>query len=170
VALMGNAIRNAVSRPALDDYVDNFISALQVALDLGVNVYSAEMNYVSKRGKPSPAPTLVFLPDGSISYSIKYCSVSSSGARDLIVGRYDPQAHSLDFSWDRLQQRAQIFSANQPSYCGDCSAFPDCRSLNLFDILSVRQDPGRLDTYYCDITRMVLKRLEGMNISGNIAF
>lgn len=170
VALMGNAVKNAVSRPKLEEYVENFIKALEFALVEGINVYSAEINYLSKKGRISPAPTLVFLPDGSISYSIKFCSALSSGARDLIVGQYDPKAQSLAFDWERLQQRSRIFSVNQPRYCGGCSAFHDCRSLNLFDILSVVEDPGQLDSYYCDITRMVLKRLEGINLSGNIPF
>jgi MoaA/NifB/PqqE/SkfB family radical SAM enzyme len=170
VAMVGNARRNAISRPKPEDYVDNFIQALEAALDEGINVYSAEINYLSKRGRISPPPTLVFLPDGSISYSIKYCLSMSSGAQDLIVGRYDIETRSLTFFWNRIQQRSQIFSTNQKKYCLNCSAFPDCRSLNLFDLLSVMEDPGQLDSYYCDITRMVLQRLEGMDLSGNIPF
>jgi MoaA/NifB/PqqE/SkfB family radical SAM enzyme len=170
VALMGNAIRNAVSRPRLEDYVENFIKALELALVTGINVYSAEINYLSKKGRSAPAPTLVFLPDGSVSYSIKYCSVSSPGAQDLLVGSYDAEARRLIFDWDRLRERERIFAANQPGCCGDCSAFPLCRSLNLFDILSVRENPGHLDTYYCEITRMLLQRLEGFDLSGNIPF
>ena len=71
---------------------------------------------------------------------------------------------------DRFQQRTRIFSVNQPRYCRGCSALHDCRSLNLFDLLSVMEDPGQLDGYYCDITRTLLKRLEGMDLSGNIPF
>jgi MoaA/NifB/PqqE/SkfB family radical SAM enzyme len=168
VALIGNAMRNAVSRPKLEDYVDNFIKALEYALAAGINIYSAEINYLSKRGRSSPTPTLVFLPDGSISYSIKYCSVSSAGATDLLVGRFDAEERSLTFWEERLQQRAQIFASNQFRYCGECSAFPDCRSLNLFDLLSVREDPGQPDRYYCDITRQLLMRLNGINLSGNL--
>ncbi|MBN2469575.1 MAG: radical SAM protein [Anaerolineae bacterium] len=170
VAMMGNAKRNAVARPRPEVYVDNFIKALECALDAGINVYSAEINYLSKRGRSSPAPTLVFLPDGSLSYSIKFCSAESAGARELVVGGYDPGTQRLEFAWERLAERARIFSANQPKTCGGCSAFQDCRSLNLFDLLSASEDPGPLDSYYCDITRMALKRLEGMNLSGNMPY
>lgn len=170
VALMGNAARNAVSRPPLNEYVENFIKALETALELGVNVYSAEINYLGKQGRGSPAPTLVFLPDGSISYSIKFCSAASAGAQDLIIGNYDAVTRSLVFYWERINQRAAIFTANQSSYCGGCTALSLCRSLNLFDYLSVQQNPGKLDNYYCDITRALLKRLEAFDLSANMAF
>jgi MoaA/NifB/PqqE/SkfB family radical SAM enzyme len=170
LALMGSAVKNAVARPSAADYVDNYLRALDLALELGINVYSAEINYLSKRGRASPAPTLVFLPDGSISYSIKYCSVSAAGARDLLVGRYDPETEALVFDRERIEQRARIFAANQPGQCGACSALAHCRGLNLFDILSIRENPGKVDSYYCEITRELLKRLEGKDLKGNVAY
>lgn len=161
--------RNGIGRPTIEEYIENYFSALELALSLGVNFYSSEVNEYQRKTKSYPPP-LVWFPDGHLAFTIKYASVLEHAADKVIVGKYSIEKEQIEFDCDKMETMAGNFLHNQRTHCLHCIAFDYCKGRRCFDIFAAVDNLEEYDAYSCDVTRQIIQGLNHHNLQYNQPF
>lgn len=145
-----------IQRPDVKAYLERFLEAVDIARQVGIHVYSAEVNeFQNSRRRSSPA--LVWLPDGALLYTIKYASSSEITSPETVVaGRL---SENFVLFGENLDRMASNFQTNHARHCRACSAEPFCRGRRCFDLFCSRVEIDAYDPYECELSRLMFKEL-----------
>jgi len=153
VYLDGNAKIYPVKQPAIEDYVNNFIKARELAKKLNISI-KGEQNALFK-GKESSIfhYQLFWLPDGSLSPSIQFPSSRSEEAKNAMIGRFNLEKNDIEIDQDKIVQLGNNFYANREKYCAGCEFKNTCQGAIRFDSYMLNDKVKSADNYFCDTAK-----------------
>jgi len=156
ICMEGNAATNKIKKPEIDDYLNNYLKAQQMAQKLKVKIYSIE---TALANICTPRLPFVWLPDGYLSWTIKYSSTKLPETKEIIFGKFSLADQGLHFDAPRFEQIISNFSNNRMTHCADCEIFPKCRGWNIFDTYALGDSVTDYDRYSCKIAKRIMQHL-----------
>lgn len=153
----GNARIYPVRQPTIEDYIDNFLKARELAKKHNIKVQGEQNAILKSKNATIFRYPLFWLPDGNLSCSIQYSSSRSSEAKHAIVGRYLLDENKVELDTAKIEQFNNNFYNNRAQNCADCEFKKTCQGGFKFEAYTLNNQEKIKNDYFCEMARRLTK-------------
>lgn len=161
VSKLANAKEYNIERPPINEYLNNYHQALNLAKSLNIHIPMVEKSRYKYKGEYVELPKLVIFPDGSLTMMTVYTSARAQGVENDIIGKYTMK-DGLLVNYEKIKKLVRNFLRNINLHCKTCECFIYCRGRTidncyLFISNEILSSP---EWYFCEFSNGIYDELQ----------